>query len=69
MHVGDCAPVLLSLDLLAPDRACDLLADVEFGILLAGDTLDPQEGLGRVELALVAAEGGEDRIDVELRLS
>ena len=68
VNVCDRAPVLLSLGLLALDRAGDLLADVELRVLLAGDTLDLEERLGWVELALVAAERGEGSLDVELRL-
>ena len=68
VDVGDRAPVLLCLGLLALDRAGDLLADVEFRVLLGGDAVDLEERLGWVELALVAAERGEDRGDVELRL-
>ena len=65
MNLGDCAPVLLSLGLLADDWRANLLADIEFSLFLGVDTFDLKKSLGWVQGALVPAERCEASVDVE----
>ena len=67
MDTDDRAPVrwVGSVNNLGPHWGHDLLADIELGLFFGGHTLDPEQRLSWVQLALVAAEGGEDRVHIQ----